>query len=67
MEEARENQRRLFKKLKIDSVELSTEQDYVRPLLLFFSNFDILSSTSLFESMKAESCSLTDSRLFVPR
>jgi uncharacterized protein (DUF58 family) len=36
MEQARDAQRRLFKKLKIDSVELSTEQDYVRPLLLFF-------------------------------
>ncbi len=31
-----EEQRRLFKRLKIDSVELLTEQDYVRPLVLFF-------------------------------
>ena len=31
-----EEQRRLFKRLKIDSVELFTEQDYVRPLVLFF-------------------------------
>jgi uncharacterized protein (DUF58 family) len=31
-----EEQRRLFKRLKIDSVELFTAGDYIRPLLLFF-------------------------------
>jgi uncharacterized protein (DUF58 family) len=36
VEDAWEEQRRLFKRLKIDSVELSTEQDYVRPLVMFF-------------------------------
>ncbi len=36
IEQAWEEQRRLFKRLKIDSVELFTEQDYVRPLVLFF-------------------------------
>ena len=34
--QAREQQRKMFKKLKLDAVELSTEQDYVRPLVLFF-------------------------------
>ena len=36
MEQEWEDQRRLFKRFKIDSVELSTQQDYVRPLVLFF-------------------------------
>jgi uncharacterized protein (DUF58 family) len=31
-----EEQRKLFKRLKIDSVELSTSDDFVRPLVLFF-------------------------------
>ncbi len=31
-----EDQRKLFKRLKIDSVELSTSDDFVRPLVLFF-------------------------------
>jgi uncharacterized protein (DUF58 family) len=29
-------QRQMFKRLKIDAVELSTAEDYVRPLVLFF-------------------------------
>lgn len=36
VEDRLEEQRRLFKRLKIDAVELSTEQDYIRPLVMFF-------------------------------
>ncbi len=36
VERARSEQRRLFKRLKLDFVELSTGTDYVRPLVLFF-------------------------------
>ncbi len=36
VERAWQEQRRQFKRLKLDAVELSTEGDYVRPLLLFF-------------------------------
>ncbi|MBN2497113.1 MAG: DUF58 domain-containing protein [Deltaproteobacteria bacterium] len=36
VEQAREEQRSLFRRMKMDFVELSTEQDYVRPLVLFF-------------------------------
>ena len=31
-----EERRRLFKRMKIDNVELSTQGDYIRPLVLFF-------------------------------
>ncbi len=36
VEQSWEARRHLFKRMKIDSVELSTEKDYVRPLVLFF-------------------------------
>ena len=36
VERAWEERRRLFKRMKIDNVELSTESDYLRPLVLFF-------------------------------
>ncbi len=36
MEQIWEDQKKLFKRLKIDSVELITSDDFVRPLVLFF-------------------------------
>jgi uncharacterized protein (DUF58 family) len=36
VEKNMEKQRHLFRRLKIDAVELTTDQDYVRPLVLFF-------------------------------
>lgn len=36
MEILGEERRRLFKRLKIDAVELRTDEDYLRPLMLFF-------------------------------
>jgi uncharacterized protein (DUF58 family) len=36
VEQTWQEQRKQFKRLKIDSIELSTEGDYVRPLLTFF-------------------------------
>ena len=36
VQQQRQEQRRLFNQLKMDYVELSTEQDYLRPLVMFF-------------------------------
>ncbi|MBW1809601.1 MAG: DUF58 domain-containing protein [Deltaproteobacteria bacterium] len=38
VEQSRQAQRRLFKQLKMDFVELSTDQDYLRPLVMFFKH-----------------------------
>jgi uncharacterized protein (DUF58 family) len=38
VEHTRQAQRRLFKQLKMDFVELSTDQEYMRPLVMFFKH-----------------------------